>query len=78
MIEQSDDSVNRAAFQVEEPTDVAVVLAVAGEVDMLSAPQLAEAIHTALAASPAALIVDLTKVDFLAFAGVSVPTGRAG
>jgi anti-anti-sigma factor len=33
---------------------------------------LAEAIRTALAAKPAALVVDLTKVEFLASAGLSV------
>ena len=49
-----------------------MVLVVSGEIDMLSAPQLADAIHTALAARPPALIVDLTKVDFLASAGLTV------
>jgi anti-sigma B factor antagonist len=73
MIDQPGDAVNRASFEVDQnETDGAVVLAVAGEVDMLSAPQLAEAIHTALAAKPAALVVDLTKVEFLASAGLSV------
>ena len=73
MIDQPDDPVNRTSFEVDQnETDGAVVLAVAGEVDMLSAPQLAEAIHTALAAKPAALIIDLTKVEFLASAGLSV------
>ncbi|MBX9640034.1 MAG: STAS domain-containing protein [Mycobacteriaceae bacterium] len=73
MVDQPGDSVNRAPFEVEQyETEGAVVLAVSGEVDMLSAPQLAEAIHTALAPTPAALVVDLTKVEFLASAGLSV------
>jgi anti-sigma B factor antagonist len=73
MVDQPGDPVNRVAFEVEEnETEGAVVLAVSGEVDMLSAPQLAEAIHTALGLKPAALIVDLTKVEFLASAGLSV------
>lgn len=73
MVDQPGDPINRATFEVERnETDGAVVLAVSGEVDMLSAPQLAEAIHTALAAKPAALVVDLTKVEFLASAGLSV------
>lgn len=73
MIDQPGDPVSRASFEVDQnETDGAVVLAVAGEVDMLSAPQLAEAIHTALVAKPAALIIDLTKVEFLASAGLSV------
>lgn len=73
MVDQPGDPINRTTFEVEQyQTDGAVVLAVSGEVDMLSAPQLAEAMHTALAAKPVALIVDLTKVEFLASAGMSV------
>jgi anti-anti-sigma factor len=73
MVDQPGDPVNRVAFEVEQnETEGAVVLAVSGEVDMLSATQLAEAIHTALGPGPAALIVDLTKVEFLASAGLSV------
>jgi anti-anti-sigma factor len=73
MVDQPGDSVNRPLFEVEQyETDGAVVLGVSGEVDMLSAPQLTEAIHTALTNKPAALVVDLTKVEFLASAGLSV------
>jgi anti-sigma B factor antagonist len=73
MVEQSDDSLDPTGFQVgKHQVDQAVVLTVSGEVDILSAPPLAEAIHTALAARPAALIVDLSKVDFLASAGMTV------
>ncbi|OBI91045.1 STAS domain-containing protein [Mycobacterium asiaticum] len=73
MVDQPGDPVNRASFEVEQhERDGAVVLAVSGEVDMLSAPQLAEAISTSLAHKPAALIVDLSKVEFLASAGLSV------
>lgn len=73
MIEQSGNSVDPTTFDVEKhQVDDAVVLTVSGEVDMLSAPQLAEAIHTALAAGPPALVIDLTKVDFLASAGMTV------
>jgi len=73
MGEQSGDSVNPTAFEVEkQQVDQAVVLTVFGEVDMLSSPKLAEAIGTALAAKPAALILDLSKVDFLASAGMTV------
>jgi anti-sigma B factor antagonist len=73
MVEQSGDSVDPTGFQVEKhQVDQAVVLGVSGEVDMLNAPRLAEAIHTALEASPAALIVDLSKVDFLASTGMTV------
>jgi anti-anti-sigma factor len=73
MAEQSGDAVDPTAFEVgKHQVDQAVVLSVSGEVDMLSAPQLAEAIQTASAAGPRALIVDLSKVDFLASAGMTV------
>jgi anti-sigma B factor antagonist len=73
MVEQSGDSVGPTTLQVgKHQVDQSVVLTVSGEVDMLSAPQLAEAIRTSLAARPGALIVDLSKVDFLASAGMTV------
>jgi anti-sigma B factor antagonist len=52
--------------------DQVVVVALAGSVDMLTAPQLTEAIGVAAAQSPAGVIVDLSKVDFLGSAGMSV------
>jgi anti-sigma B factor antagonist len=66
-------SADRAAFAVEKcEADEAVVLVVSGEVDMVTAPQLADAIDAALATGPEALIVDLSKVQFLASAGMTV------
>jgi anti-sigma B factor antagonist len=50
---------------------VAVVSA-SGTVDMLTAPQLEEAISASLRKNPGALVVDLTGVEFLASAGMSV------
>jgi anti-sigma B factor antagonist len=50
--------------------DVAVV-GVSGELDMLTTPELAEAIEAAVRKSPSALIVDLSAVEFLASAGMS-------
>jgi anti-anti-sigma factor len=52
-------------------SDGAIVLAAAGEVDLLSAPVLSEAITTALADAPALLVVDLTEVSFLASIGIT-------
>ena len=43
-----------------------------GSVDMLTAPGLSEAIDAALAKKPKGLIVDLSKVEFLGSAGISV------
>ncbi len=60
-------------FTVQESwVDRLVVVSVGGSVDMLSAPWLTEAIEAALAKDPAGMIIDLSKVDFLASAGMSV------
>ncbi|CAN5666913.1 STAS domain-containing protein [soil metagenome] len=48
------------------------VLALTGELDMLTAPQLEDAIGAASKQQPTAMVVDLTKVTFLASAGMSV------
>jgi anti-sigma B factor antagonist len=48
------------------------VLSVAGVVDMLTAPQLEEAIATAAKDSPRGVIVDLGAVEFLASAGMGI------
>ncbi|OPX12153.1 STAS domain-containing protein [Mycobacterium sp. AT1] len=48
------------------------VIATSGVVDMITAPQLEDAITAALAKSPAGLVVDLTDVEFLASAGMGV------
>jgi anti-anti-sigma factor len=48
------------------------VLSVAGVVDMLTAPQLEEAIALAAKDSPQGVIVDLGSVDFLASAGMGI------
>jgi anti-sigma B factor antagonist len=49
-----------------------IVLAVRGELDALTAPQLAEAITNSLTQAPAALVVDFSELDFLASAGMTV------
>jgi anti-sigma B factor antagonist len=50
----------------------ASVVTVSGDVDALTAPQLTEAILSAASERPAAVIVDLSDVAFLASAGMSV------
>ncbi|MBN6037223.1 STAS domain-containing protein [Amycolatopsis sp. 195334CR] len=49
-----------------------VELAVTGELDTTTAAMLAEAIAQAVADGPAALVVNLSGVEFLASAGISV------
>jgi anti-anti-sigma factor len=56
----------------ESLVDGLVVISVSGSVDMLTAPGLAESLDSALAKKPNGLIVDLSKVDFLGSAGISV------
>jgi len=61
--------------------DEATVLTVAGEVDLATAPALENAIEAALGGKPAALIIDLSQVSFLASAGMAALVGahqRAG
>jgi anti-anti-sigma factor len=48
------------------------VLSVAGVVDMLTAPQLEEAIAAAGKASPRGVVVDMGAVDFLGSAGMGI------
>ncbi|KZM74006.1 STAS domain-containing protein [Nocardia terpenica] len=52
--------------------DEATVLTVAGEVDLATAPALENAIEATLGGKPpAALIIDLSQVSFLASAGMA-------
>ena len=67
-----DDLVERGLVLSIRSVNGATVLAVRGELDALTAPQLAEAIEAGLAESPTALIVDLLEVGFLASAGMAV------
>lgn len=67
------DSTGHSQFHVAESRiDTVAVVSVCGPVDMLSAPALSDAISAALAKEPAALLVDLSQVDFLASVGMSV------
>lgn len=48
------------------------VVAASGDLDMLTAPQLKDAVDAVLSKEPAGLIIDLTKVEFLGSAGMQV------
>jgi anti-sigma B factor antagonist len=52
--------------------DGITVLAVVGEIDTASAPMLTEKASQALLDRPAALVIDLTGVEFLSSAGLEV------
>ena len=51
---------------------VADAIAVRGELDALTAPQLDDAINASLAKEPIALVIDLLELSFLASAGMTV------
>jgi anti-sigma B factor antagonist len=50
----------------------AAVLCVAGEIDLLSAPEFAEVVDSVLAEGPEVLVVDLRAVTFFCSAGLQV------
>lgn len=56
----------------EEWSGRVAVISVSGVLDMLTSPQLEATISTAISKRPAAVIVDLSDVDFLASAGMGV------
>jgi anti-sigma B factor antagonist len=64
---------NAAGFSIQSSNDGrAAVISVAGELDVTTAPALSEAIAAQTATDPAALIVDLSGVSFLASAAMTV------
>ena len=65
-------ALNPGCVITEEWAGPAVVIAVAGVLDMLTAPQLEAGIAASRSKNPSAIIVDLTGVDFLASAGMAV------
>jgi anti-anti-sigma factor len=56
----------------ERSIDEVAIVAASGVIDMLTAPQLEEALRGALGKKPTSLVVDLTEVEFLASAGMGV------
>jgi anti-anti-sigma factor len=64
---------SKLSFVVHEKwIDGIPVLTARGDLDMLTSSELAEAISAALINEPAALIIDLTNVTFLASAGMAL------
>jgi anti-anti-sigma factor len=71
--ETSSSDPDMANFAVaQESVGTVAVVSVSGAVDMLTAPQLSQAIADSLSRQPTAVIVDLLDVDFLASAGMQV------
>jgi anti-sigma B factor antagonist len=70
------EEVPMAAFSVStEFDDGGTVIAVVGEVDIASAPELKQALESVTAVKPEMVIVDLTLVEFLDSTGLGVLVG---
>jgi anti-sigma B factor antagonist len=64
---------NRRSFGVTRRSeDDAVVLAVSGAVDEVTAPSLATHLDVVLMAEPSLLVIDLTAVEFMSSAGMNL------
>ena len=66
------DEFEPALIVTEENSDIATVLTVAGDVDMMTAPQLQVRVDAVLSPRPSALVIDLSHVAFLGSAGIGV------
>lgn len=65
------DSRERASVAVRHVSN-AVILTVAGEIDMTTAPALERAVRQSLAQHPATLVIDLSGAQFFSSAGIAV------
>lgn len=70
------DDLERGLTLSVRDIDGVTVLAVRGELDALTAPQLDDAINASLAKEPIALVIDLLELSFLASAGMTVLLDR--
>ncbi|MDJ0395253.1 STAS domain-containing protein [Rhodococcus sp. G-MC3] len=52
--------------------DDTVIVTVSGELDLVTAPQLSESMELVLGKHPTGVVIDLSKVGFLASAGMSL------
>jgi len=68
---QPDES-EPALIVTEEYSDIATVLTVAGDIDMMTAPQMQGRVDAVLSRRPSALVIDLSDVAFLGSAGIGV------
>jgi anti-anti-sigma factor len=62
---------NMATVAVRHLPDT-IVLTVAGEIDMMTAPALEDAVRRSLTERPANLVIDLTGARFFSSAGIAV------
>jgi anti-sigma B factor antagonist len=69
------EAVGQFETRTEGLADSTYVISVAGEIDPFTGPQLRAAVHGALDAGAAALIVDLSGCCFMDSTGVSILVG---
>jgi anti-sigma B factor antagonist len=63
-------------FRIEERVDQGVpIIAVAGEIDVATAPQLRESLHGVIAQGQATVVLDLLEVSFLDSTALGVLVG---
>jgi len=63
-------------FQIEERSEHgATIVAVSGEIDVATAPQLQESLHALIAQGRASLVIDLLAVTFLDSTALGVLVG---
>ncbi|GAB2632316.1 STAS domain-containing protein [Nocardia goodfellowii] len=66
------------SLEIGSRTEAAtVIVAVRGEIDMASAPQLEAGLNEVLRKSPTTVVVDMSDVGFLGSAGLSVLLGAS-
>lgn len=65
----------RLQTSVSQPTATTVVLHVTGDLDLLTAPSLWQALQPPLAGAPRRIVIDLTGVSFLGVAGLRMLGG---
>ena len=88
IVDDSGLSAGRALMSVVSAAhEQLVILTVEGSIDVLTAPQLSDAVSQAMSGQPDGLIIDLTATEFLASAGMAAlvaaheaiaPTGMFG
>lgn len=59
-------------YRCERPQPDTEVLAIRGELDVRTAPQLAELLHTRVGSQPRRLVLELSELGFLGAAGITV------
>jgi len=66
------DDPDEFVIRVLDPSSPIPVIAVSGEVDLLTAPDLAKSVKEVIARAPRDLVIDLAETSLLDCSGVSV------